>query len=845
MLRKRPSALSPKVSVLSETESARISDYKTRLRIGDFVIDAGALSVSGDGGLQRLKPKAMAVLLALAREPGITLTREELLDQVWKKTHVTPGVLGHAVTALRRAFADALDSPRYIETIPRIGYRLIAPVSRLDEEPVGDDAPAPAGPDIAVDRLVPAGAPDAAAIVRAGASGDASRALSAADVASPDPVDMHAATYDAIDAPGAPPTDGDAVPAATLALPLAGAVPVAVSMPPPSPARMPCATADARRLPIWQRWLAIAALLALVAVAGATVLLTTRRDALPASATVPPLLVSEPRLVTFATGSETNPRLNAAGDWLAYTASASLGAPRQLILQSVFGTDPLPLPTTGVPDRPTWSPDGRRIAYVSQTGTTCTIRTVSIDDVSAQTVGACADRGTVYLDWSPADAGLIALTSVEPGATGGSSIQLMRDSGGWHRQALRYDRPAADADLFPRFSPDGKWIAFRRGTNPNSDLYRMSVDGGTVTRLTRVRAAINGFSWLPDGSGLVFSSNHDGTRQLYRVDLADQVISPLDVLNASSPDVAARSGRMIYQADDWTASLSELDIASGQRRAVTTSSGRDTSAAVSADGHRVIFVSNRDNSPQLWSLNVADGQTTRLTRHVNMSVDAPVLSPDGGRVLYITRARGGQELWEFTLADSSTQRLQASSASIGNAVYASDGRAVWYTRWQGSRWALFTCIRTTSTASCRSRETPLTARRVERTRLDGRERLLLASPLAKHTLQIVDEQGLQPAGAVPLPESDSWAIVGDAIWSLDAPLPGDPDMMTLTSRPLDGGAPRMLASIRGAHPLPYTGFAVTADRRHVVLPDMTRDGTDLAIVTLSRPARHVPASAPR
>ena len=106
-------------SLLADKEE--LHPYKQRLRVGAYEVYPGALSVRADGDPIRLKPKAMAVLVELARQPGVTLSRDELLDRVWKSTHVTPGVVGHAITALRRAFGDPLETPAYIETIPRIG----------------------------------------------------------------------------------------------------------------------------------------------------------------------------------------------------------------------------------------------------------------------------------------------------------------------------------------------------------------------------------------------------------------------------------------------------------------------------------------------------------------------------------------------------------------------------------------------------------------------------------------------------------------------------------------------------------------------------------------------------
>jgi Tol biopolymer transport system component/DNA-binding winged helix-turn-helix (wHTH) protein len=78
---------------------------------------------------QRVTPKAMEVLLALVTRAGELLTREELLERVWSGVHVQEEVLTRAVADLRKAFDDDRKEPRYIETIPKRGYRVVAPVA--------------------------------------------------------------------------------------------------------------------------------------------------------------------------------------------------------------------------------------------------------------------------------------------------------------------------------------------------------------------------------------------------------------------------------------------------------------------------------------------------------------------------------------------------------------------------------------------------------------------------------------------------------------------------------------------------------------------------------------------
>ena len=109
-----------------------------RLRVGEHLVDIGALRIVTRPDHPRLTSKAAAVLIELVRHAGDTVMRDQLLDRVWADRVTTPDVLTQAIKELRRAFNDDAKPSRYIETIPRVGYRLLAPVSLLDaEEQVG------------------------------------------------------------------------------------------------------------------------------------------------------------------------------------------------------------------------------------------------------------------------------------------------------------------------------------------------------------------------------------------------------------------------------------------------------------------------------------------------------------------------------------------------------------------------------------------------------------------------------------------------------------------------------------------------------------------------------------
>ena len=83
----------------------------------------------------RLEARTLRLLMYLANRAGETVGIEELLDQVWSGVVVTQDSVYQAMTALRRLLGDDAKQPKYIVTVPRLGYRLIAPVRAAVEEP--------------------------------------------------------------------------------------------------------------------------------------------------------------------------------------------------------------------------------------------------------------------------------------------------------------------------------------------------------------------------------------------------------------------------------------------------------------------------------------------------------------------------------------------------------------------------------------------------------------------------------------------------------------------------------------------------------------------------------------
>jgi DNA-binding winged helix-turn-helix (wHTH) protein len=112
-------------------------------RFLDFTFDFDRDELKRDDASIKLRPKTLALLRVFLRRPGETLAKAELTRLLWPGLAVTEVVLNVCVAELRRVFADAAASPRYIETMHRRGFRFIAPINSYQSEvPAGDSADA-------------------------------------------------------------------------------------------------------------------------------------------------------------------------------------------------------------------------------------------------------------------------------------------------------------------------------------------------------------------------------------------------------------------------------------------------------------------------------------------------------------------------------------------------------------------------------------------------------------------------------------------------------------------------------------------------------------------------------
>src|SRR5215467_13712988 len=119
---------------------------KPNLRFGAFELDAHTRELHTEGRTLKLQEQPFQLLIALLERPGQLITRDELKNRLWPADTFVDfeHSINKAMNRLREILGDSAGQQQYIETLPRLGYRLIVPVETSDVPAVFHDTTTPA-----------------------------------------------------------------------------------------------------------------------------------------------------------------------------------------------------------------------------------------------------------------------------------------------------------------------------------------------------------------------------------------------------------------------------------------------------------------------------------------------------------------------------------------------------------------------------------------------------------------------------------------------------------------------------------------------------------------------------
>ncbi|WP_305804173.1 winged helix-turn-helix domain-containing protein [Stenotrophomonas sp. YIM B06876] len=392
------------------------------------------------------------------------------------------------------------------------------------------------------------------------------------------------------------------------------------------------------------------------------------------------------RLITASEGFETYPAVSPDGALVAY-ASESDGH-STLMLQAAGNSSPralLPTPA-GYSDRfAAWSPDGREIAFArfGPQGS-CEVLIIGATGGNTRRATGCEGADMLSFDWTPDGRGLLF------GSMGGTAAsrgirRLDLQSGRW--QDIAYEIGSDDFDYAPRYSPDGRWIAFVR--NPQvGDLWVMPAAGGAARRLTDDAAEIRGWSWLSDSRRIVFGRRIDSEARLYRVDVRTRTLHDLGLDDAQSPSVARKGNTLAFMHRRPQFGLFKIPLgaAAGPPQRLYPSSGRDGQPMVSPDGRQLAFTSDRSGIHALWWAELDQPHTLRLIEGLRPEArQPPDWSGDSRRLLVTGRDESGLAgIYEVVPEQGHWTRLPVPLGQPLQALYGDDPQRIYLIERDGS-----------------------------------------------------------------------------------------------------------------------------------------------------------------
>ena len=279
-----------------------------------------------------------------------------------------------------------------------------------------------------------------------------------------------------------------------------------------------------------------------------------------------------------------------------------------------------------------------RIAFTSDRDRNYEIYVMDDDGKNQRNLTNHPDRDLVPA-WSP-DGTRIAFMSNRDGHVRKDGVRTtfeiyVMDADGGNQQNLT-NHPAGDSS--PSWSPDGKRIAFVSDRDrfldihgfPTSEIYVMAADGENPQNLTNNRDGDWSPSWSPDGKRIVFMSYREGhfigdfediTSEIYVMDVdgGNQQRLTENRKNDESPSWSPDGTRIVFSADrkgDWVNyEIYVMDVDGGNLQRLTENRDDDGGASWSPDGKRIVFSSDRDGNSEIYVMDADGGNLQNLTNH--------------------------------------------------------------------------------------------------------------------------------------------------------------------------------------------------------------------------------------
>jgi len=555
------------------------------VRFGSYMVDLRTGELRKNGLKVRLSGQAFQILAILLEHPGELVTREELQKRVWPADTFVDfdGSLNAAINRVREALGDSAENPRFVETLPRRGYRFIGPVEGVGR---ANSTESDSSAGLSTDRL--------------------------------------------------------------------------------------------KRIDLNKWKIAIGTGSVILIVAVVLLFPSIVRHFLHKSRRQPIEVVP----LTALPGQEISPSFSPDGSQVAFGWDGETNGAGFDLYVKVIGTD-RPLRLTNHPALwlgVAWSPDGRYIAVhrlATDNGGIFLIPSLGGPERKlASTNNVVAQPQAVAISWSP-DGKQLAFSDHFPLV--GTLIQLFL------LPLDTLERTQVDTGceyvFEPSFSPRGDSLAY---TCIQDDVGYFSLNlrdlrAGKNTRLLGGPQRIHGITWAHDGARIIFSYATSGTGgDLWQITPGHTESKKMPFgHDAASPIVSSSGNLLAYVQTQVNANIWRVDLNGAKARAqvLVTSTREQYGPVISPDGKRIVFMSNRSGSGEIWVCDSDGGNAQQLT---SLGGGTPRWSPDGRQIVFDARLGGEANLYVIDANGGVPRKLETGTRMSSMPSWSYDGRWIYF-----------------------------------------------------------------------------------------------------------------------------------------------------------------------
>lgn len=561
-----------------------------------------------------LTPKEFGVLLLLIENAGRVITKDELLEVVWKDSYVEEATLTRNISWLRRKLgANGANETKIIETVPKRGYRFLPEVTTgrseliIEEETIQQ---------IQIEEIIEI-------------------------TASPVPVD----------------TSIKEKPVNTTEREIIDTAPVA----------LPAAPTKRRFSTFWiLPALIIFVLLGFLAYRS----VNTAKN---------PAVLLAAKIVPFSglPGRENSPAFSPNGKQIVFSWDGGVeGAKMNIYVKLVGAGEPVRLTTSETDDiNPVFSPDGESIAFVRAFPEHNEIILIPALGGAERRIYERASYASI--SFSP-DGKLLAAAELDHSNNQAGIFTINLQTG----EKTRMTEPAAPAvDHTPRFSPDGKNLAFIRYFNSfRREIFVLPTGGGELRQITDDNTRIYGLAWNSDSESLFFTSFRNANQlnlwQVQPKENAEPQLISTGSKNLQDLTVSPDGKIIAFVEEIIDENIWQIEP-SASARALIRSTRADHSQQFSPDGTKIVFASDRTGNYEIW-LSDSDGKNQRQMTDSNGSAGSPRFSPDGKLIVYDAQIAGGSDLYVVSVNGGAPRRLTENAENNSLPAWSADGNWIFF-----------------------------------------------------------------------------------------------------------------------------------------------------------------------